>query len=157
MDFKKYFLVLLLVCMNSVLANAVAMTDKERSAIEKTIEKLCLNPTARGQYWESKGDGQGKLSMVLFKLLGDAGVDGHVAFKKKEQEGVQGVLKAQQAAEHANYRDCVWKIIPFFVGESVDSRSGVASTGGGGKHIDIRGNATVNGSVMTSDTIIINK
>ncbi|MCX7108587.1 MAG: hypothetical protein NTX45_00370 [Proteobacteria bacterium] len=81
--------------------------------ITQNVKSVCESPTQAGKYWNvtatGKSDAKGSIR------LASIGVNGEATFTKGEWEGVQQVLKAQQSADNASYRDCAVKLTPLFL------------------------------------------
>lgn len=109
-------LFLLLVCLASTSALAESLLDWTTS-----IRSLCMSPDQPGKYWDVNAHGNVE-GAVRVKLIGNASANTGVTFSKGEWDGIQKVLKEQQADEHKNYRDCVRDIVPMLKDKvSIDS------------------------------------
>lgn len=79
--------------------------------ITKNIRSVCAAPDQKGKYWNVDASGDTKIKI---KFLGTkAGLSSEIS--SGEWEGIQRVLKEQQADEHKNYRDCVKSLTPIFL------------------------------------------
>ncbi len=103
---KVICLILSLVVCSSVFASDIDM-------ITQNVKSVCESPSQAGKYWNvtttGKADAKGSIR------LASIGVNGEATFTKGEWEGVQQVLKTQQSADNANYRDCAVKLTPLFL------------------------------------------
>jgi hypothetical protein len=80
-----------------------------------TIRSVCLAPGAQGKYWEVEKTGRSDVNVRLLKKFPGAEGESEVRFSQGEWEGVQRVLKEQQAGDNADYRQCVRELSPLFV------------------------------------------
>lgn len=79
--------------------------------ITKNIKSVCASPDQKSKYWEVKAEGKNNMDI---KLLGmENTLKGTIS--KGEWEGIQTVLKKQQAKENQNYRECVKYLTPIFM------------------------------------------
>lgn len=83
--------------------------------IVKNVKEVCLTPSEQGKFWNVTATGGAKADGSI-KLIA-AGINGQATFTKGEWDGVQQVLKEHQATENADYRDCVEKLTPLFIGK----------------------------------------
>ena len=88
-------------------------SDSIMDQITRNIREVCQAPSNSGNYWEVKlsGDGAAK---VRLKLV-DIGMSTQAQFSQGEWQGVQQVLREQQAQENASYRVCAEKLTPIFL------------------------------------------
>ena len=116
---KVICLILNLVVFNSVFASDI-------DTITQNVKSVCESPTKAGKYWNitatGKADAKGSIR------LASIGVNGEATFSKGEWEGVQQVLKEQQSADNANYRDCAVKLTPLFLEKFVAPTSAAKAT-----------------------------
>lgn len=101
------------------LCNSVLAAEQE--AIVKNVQDVCLTPSKAGKYWNVTARGEAGAD-TTFRLL-NAALKGEATFTKGEWEGVQQVLKDQQHADNADYRDCVKKLTPLFLSKFSDVSS----------------------------------
>jgi hypothetical protein len=99
-----------LVFLNPLLANAEKSSISDK--ITKNIKEICLAPSDKGKYWDTRLKAGGETNVKL-RFLGKASAE--ASFNAGEWEGVQKVLQSQQAHDNANYRDCVKKLTPLFL------------------------------------------
>ena len=92
---------------------AAADTD----VLDRTIaavQEVCRAPADQASHWKVEGsarvDGQ-----VRVKLLGIVGAGVDASFTGEEWNGVQQVLREQQASDNKNYRECVKAILPLIL------------------------------------------
>ena len=79
--------------------------------ITKSIRSVCVAPDQKGKYWEVDASGDTK---VKIKLIGShIGLSGEIS--SGEWEGVQQVLKEQQASNNEDYRKCAKELTPLFI------------------------------------------
>jgi len=99
------------------LANAekFSLSDK----ITQNIRDICLAPSDKGKYWDISLKAGGETNVKL-KFLGKASAE--ALFNKGEWEGVQKILRSQQATDNASYRDCVKTLTPLFINKFVPSK-----------------------------------
>jgi len=101
-----------------------------------SVRSLCMSPDTPGKYWDvnAHADVGGG---VRVKLVGEGDANAGVTFSKGEWDGIQRVLKEQQASENKNYRDCVMNIIPVLK-DKINSKPGEGSEGkAGGAFLDV--------------------
>lgn len=104
MKFIKTILLLLIFTASHAIANSLL-------DIESSVRSVCMSPDQSGKYWEVKGSADARVGI---KILGPtAGISGE--FSKGEWEGIQRVLREEQASDNDSYRKCVMKITPIFV------------------------------------------
>lgn len=89
-------------------AHALSMEQVTRNILD-----ICNAPANKGSYWDVKIQGSGDANLKL-KLV-DGSMSGGVVFEKSEWNGVQQVLKEQQASENASYRRCAEKMTMLFL------------------------------------------
>jgi hypothetical protein len=99
------------IILNLVIGSSVFASDID--TITQNVKSVCESPSQAGKYWNvtttGKVDAKGSIR------LASIGVNGEATFTKGEWEGVQQVLKEQQSADNANYRDCAVKLTPLFL------------------------------------------
>lgn len=83
----------------------------ENLEITNNIRSVCMAPDKKGEYWDVDTNIDTKVKVKLLGIKTD--IQGN--FSKGEWDGVQKVLKNQQAKEHKNYRECVKYIAPLFL------------------------------------------
>lgn len=105
--FRKASFVLIL----SVVSVESSYASDPYTDIVNSIEKLCKAPSnmKSTQYHVSA---KGKVNLRI-KILGLAGAD--AVFKKQEWEGVQRVLREDQAKDNDSYRLCSRELTPIFM------------------------------------------
>lgn len=107
-----------------VVSNSTFATDLD--TITQNVKSVCQSPSQAGNYWNvtatGKADAKGNIR------LASVGVNGKATFTQGEWEGVQQVLKAQQSADNANYRDCAVKLTPLFIEKFAASAPAAEST-----------------------------
>lgn len=92
-----------------------AQEDNFTKQVVDSVRNVCHAPGEQGKYWEVEATGKGDVNLKLLKKLPGAGVEGKVRFSKGEWEGVQRVLKEQQASDNADYRQCARALTPLFM------------------------------------------
>lgn len=75
------------------------------------IRSVCMAPDQKGKYWNIVSEGDAKIKIGL--LGTNASIGGDIS--AGEWDGIQKVLKEQQAADNEDYRDCVRAITPIFL------------------------------------------
>ncbi len=90
-------------------SNVFATEDK----VVESVRAVCQSPSQQGKYWNVEGKGDAGAN-ALIRLIG-VSINGEASFTKGEWEGVQQVLKEQQSADNASYRDCAVKLTPLFL------------------------------------------
>lgn len=107
-----------------VLAPSLVSSQDDRiklmEAVSRNVKDVCQSPSEKGRYWDIDIEGGGEARVRL--KLANLGVSGQAEFTKGEWEGVQQVLKEQQAEENKNYRECAQKLTPLFIEKLVPSR-----------------------------------
>jgi len=89
-------------------ANALSMEP-----VTKNILAICMAPANKGSYWDVQIKGSGDANVKL--KLADGSLSVEAMFRKGEWNGVQQVIKEQQASENANYRICTEKLTSLFL------------------------------------------
>jgi hypothetical protein len=119
----------LLVVSAWALATICNAADREQTeiSVKDVVKDLCLSPSERGKYWEVQVQGEGNSTINIVKILGKAGVAGELKFNKREWQGVQQVLREQQAAENADYRQCAKQLTPLFL-QKFESQGALTTT-----------------------------
>lgn len=105
----------------SFLTNAIAQPVPVEQIVA-VVRDLCQSPNGSGKVTELKVGASGD-AKVKFKLA-DGKLGGEVAFSRTEWEGVRKVLTEQQAAENANYRECVKTLTPTFMEKLAPKQTG---------------------------------
>jgi hypothetical protein len=99
------------------LADEISIMDK----ITKNIKDVCQSPDSKSKYWDVSVKAGGSTNKIV-KLIG-IGVTAEAIFNKKEWEGVQKVLRSDQAKDNINYRECVSKLTPLFINKFATAKS----------------------------------
>ena len=94
-----------------ILSYSAFASDLE--TITQNVKSVCQSPAQAGKYWNVTSTGKADATGSI--RLASVGVNGEARFTKGEWEGVQQVLKEQQSADNANYRDCAVKLTPLFL------------------------------------------
>jgi hypothetical protein len=94
-----------------VVSNSAFASDLD--TITQSVKSVCQSPSQAGKYWNVTATGKADANGSI--RLASIGVNGEATFTKDEWEGVQQVLKAQQSADNASYRDCAVKLTPLFL------------------------------------------
>lgn len=81
--------------------------------VTKNIIEVCRAPADSNKYWDIKIESSGDTKVKL--KLADINISGQAEFSKGEWQGVQRVLKEQQAQDNASYRDCAKSLTPLFL------------------------------------------
>lgn len=110
------------ICLSSIALVSFAnksYSDDNIPQIVKAVEALCKAPTGKKSIYY-KITGKAKSSVrVKFFALAKGGVD----FKKEEWNGIQRVLRADQAKDNDSYRNCSTKLTPIFIEKFYKIRS----------------------------------
>lgn len=78
--------------------------------ITDAVTRLCTVPSERGSYWQVNVTGEGKATVKLINIKGQA------AFSKGEWDGIRDVLPVEdQAVDRESARKCVQKLVPLFL------------------------------------------
>lgn len=106
-----------------ILANTCAFADDTSilDKITKNIKDVCQSPDSRSSYWDVSAKAGGGTNKLV-KLVG-IGVNAEASFSKKEWDGVQKVLKTDQAKDNENYRKCVSTLTPLFLNKFVPEKT----------------------------------
>jgi hypothetical protein len=100
-------------CLIFTLAVSSSVFASDIDTITQNVKSVCESPAQAGKYWNvtatGKADAKGSIR------LASIGVNGEATFTKGEWAGVQQVLKEQQSADNANYRECAVKLMPLFL------------------------------------------
>lgn len=99
------------ICFALVLSNGVVADNME--AIVKGVQAVCQSPSQAGKYWNVTAAGEATANGSV--RLVTAGIAGEVTFTKGEWDGVQQVLKAQQAVDNKSFRECSIALTPLFL------------------------------------------
>lgn len=109
---KSLFLITLLFWSGVLSADAI-------QDVTRSIRSVCAAPDQKSKYWNVNSTASSNISL---KLLGsNAQVNGEIS--AGEWEGIQRVLKEQQAGDNTNYRDCVKSLTPIFLKMVSSSRT----------------------------------
>jgi hypothetical protein len=85
----------------------------DMDTITQNVKSVCESPAQAGKYWNVTATGKADATGSI--RLASIGVNGQATFTKGEWDGVQQVLKEQQSADNANYRECAVKLTPLFL------------------------------------------
>lgn len=91
--------------------------DKCLDKIAESVRLVCQAPGQSGKYWDVSLKGRGD-AQVKIRNIELGGISAEALFTKSEWEGVQQVLKDQQAADNLNYRACAREITKLFVSKA---------------------------------------
>lgn len=105
----------------SVSTNATAQPVPVEQIVA-AVRDLCQSPNGNGKVTEFKVGASGDAKVKI--KLADGKLGGEVAFSRTEWEGVRKVLTEQQAAENANYRECVKTLTPTFMEKLAPKQTG---------------------------------
>ncbi|MGH7392565.1 MAG: hypothetical protein ACREM3_24370 [Candidatus Rokuibacteriota bacterium] len=94
-------------------AHASGDAAKSFQIVVDSVRASCLEPGKSGNHWQVKGSGKGEAKVPIKVFVVGLGAD--VEFTREEWDGVQRVLKEDQAKDNARYRDCVEKLTPLFL------------------------------------------
>lgn len=85
--------------------------------LANVIERVCKAPSdKKSSYYKVSGQGEAKLRVSLVGLAG-----GTADFKREEWDGVQRVLRENQADDNKNFRECSMKLTPLFIEKFLSS------------------------------------
>lgn len=106
-----------------ILTNTCAFADElsVMDKITKNIKDVCQSPDSKSEYWDISAKAGGGTSKMV-KLVG-IGVNAEASFSKKEWDGVQKVLRTDQARDNESYRVCVFKLTPLFLNKFVKEKT----------------------------------
>jgi len=104
--FMKLFRYLIPIIVTSQVIQADTM-----ELITKNIKSVCASPDQKSKYWEVKTEGKNNIDIKLLGMTNS--LKGTIS--TGEWEGIQTVLKKQQAKENQNYRECVKYLTPIFM------------------------------------------
>ncbi len=93
-----------------VLSITIFINANNVNEIVTAIKEICNAPSEkRSSYFKIKSKGKANLKIKIIGVSGDA------TLTKEEWEGVQRVLRKDQANDNKSYRECSMKLFPVLI------------------------------------------
>lgn len=97
----------------SIAGSTQAMTEEEIKIVKESVLELCRGGSLQGKTSSVSVKGDGAVTIVIFKKLVEAGLNGKAEFSEKEWIGIQPLLP--EKFDSKAYTECVKELTPKFL------------------------------------------